>query len=421
MPDALDVVITGIGVVSPLGVGRKAYAAALAAGQSGVGPLTRFDASALANPFGGEVRDFDPKAHIRPLKSLKVMCRDIQLGVAAAALALDDSGLPLASVDPERRGVVMGAELMPCEPAEVATAFRACLDEGRFDFSAWGTRALGEMYPLWMLKYLPNMPACHVAIAHDCRGPNNTVALWEVSSLLAIIEAASVIRRGQADVMLAGGTCSRLNPTQAVRNGVWPMSGRAHDPAAACRPFERDRDGQVVGEGSAVFVLESRAHAEARRATLWASIVGWASTFGRLAPFSFEHRDAIGQGITLALRRADLSPRELGHVNAHGLSTIEQDRIEAGALQFNLADVPVTAPKSYFGNLGAGSGAVELVASLLALADDKIPPTLNYDVPDPTCPVSVVAGSPLTGRPRSALALNQNPTGQAVALVLRGE
>lgn len=420
MPDALDVVITGIGVVSPLGVGRQAYAAALAAGQSGIGPLTRFDASALAAPFGGEVRDFDPKAHIRPLKSLKVMCRDIQLGVAAAALALEDSGLPLASVDPERRGVVMGAELMPCEPAEVAGAFHACVDDGRFDFAAWGTRALGEMYPLWMLKYLPNMPACHVAIAHDCRGPNNTVALWEVSSLLAITEAVSVIRRGQADVMLAGGACSRLNPTQAVRNNVWPMSRRAQEPTAASRPFERDRDGQVVGEGSAVFVLETRANAEARRATIWASVAGWASTFGKPAPYDFEHRDAIVHGIMLALERAGISPDELGHVNAHGLSTIDQDRIEAGALWCTLADVPVTAPKSYFGNLGAASGAVELVASLLALTDDRIPPTLNYEVPDPTCPVQVVAGAPRAGRPRSALALNQNPTGQAVALALRG-
>jgi 3-oxoacyl-[acyl-carrier-protein] synthase II len=295
------------------------------------------------------------------------------------------------------------------------------MPQGRFDFGQWGDKGLSEIFPLLMLKYLPNMPACHVAIARDARGPNNTITLGEVSSLLAIAEAARVIERGQADVMLCGGVSSRIHPLHWVRSTLGELSHREHDPAGACRPFDADRDGMVQGEGAASFVLESRRHAIARGAAVLGQLRGIASAFQPPKVHSPESESALHRAIRGALRSAGIDPSEIGHVNADGLSTVEDDRREARAIRDCLGDVPVTAPKSYFGNLGSATGAVEMVASVLAFEAGVIPPTLNYERSDPECPVNVVAGLPLEVQRPTALLLNRAPTGQVVALVVEGE
>lgn len=419
MPERREVVITGVGVVSPIGIGCEAFWASLRSGRSGVRLITRFDTSGMAAHFGGEIVDFDPKQFVTPRKSIKVMSHDIQLGVAAAGLAREHSCLSTTTVAPERTGVVFGADMIQCQLEEVAPAFAQCLVDGQFDFSRWGKSAMEQIYPLWMLKYLPNMPACHVAIAHDARGPNNTVTLGEVSSLTAIAEAVGVIERDEADVVYSGGASSRIHPTLWVRSSLSPWSQRNDDPAAACRPFDADRDGAVNGEGAAVFVLESRQHAEARGARILAVIAGSASRFEARRPGQAREGSAIRNALTAAMARAGVTPDEVGHVNAHGLSTPEDDRLEAQAIHTLLPDVPVTAPKSFFGNLGAGGGAVELAASVLALSAGEIPPTLNYDRPDPACPLPVVHGRPLASQSPAAVVLNHAITGQAAALVLR--
>jgi 3-oxoacyl-[acyl-carrier-protein] synthase II len=420
MPLAREIVITGLGVVSPIGVGWQGYWAALLAGRSGVGPITQFDPRGVPVPFGGEVRQFDAKEFVKPRKSLKVMAREIQFGVACAAMAYEDAGLTPQSVDPERMGVVLGTDLIQGQAEDVAEAFRRAIVDGRFDFSLWGEAAMREIYPLWMLKYLPNMPACHIAIALDARGPNNTHALGEVSSLLAMSEAVRVLERGMADVMLCGGTGSRLNPVVVIRSCLTEVSHRADEPERACRPFDADRDGQVNGEGAAVFVMETRQHALARGARIRARVLG----YGCACVGDRDRRDpaaAVEASIRQALGMAGCSPRDVGHVNAHGISTREGDRMEARAIRAALGDVPVTALKSYFGNLGSGTGAVEALGSVLALEHGIVPHTLNYDRADPACPVNVVRGQPLRAPHRVALLLNQAPTGQAAALVLACE
>ncbi len=385
---------------------------------SGVRPLAQFDTVALPLKIGAEVVGFDPKEFVKPRKSLKVMTRDIQFGVTAADMACQSAGISAGAVEPERMGVVFGAEMMQCEPADVAAAFRDCLVDGKFDFARWGAAAQDQIYPLWMLKYLPNMPACHIAIAHDARGPNNTIALGDVSSLLAIAEAARVIRRGHADVMVTGGTSSRVHPTTWVRNCISEFSRRSDDPAGASRPFDADRDGAVHGEGAAAFILERRSFAEAQGARILARVVGQASAFEsrhNCKPFSGV---GIRRSIRQALRMSDIAAANIGHVNAHGLSTTSDDPAEAQAIHAELGDVPVTAPKSVFGNLGAGGGAVEMLASVMALTEGMVPATLNYQRPDEICPVNVIHGRPLACEKRSALLLNQAVTGQAAALVL---
>jgi 3-oxoacyl-[acyl-carrier-protein] synthase II len=277
------------------------------------------------------------------------------------------------------------------------------------------------MYPLWMLKFLPNMTACHIGISHDARGPNNTICQGEASSLLAMIEAMWIVERGQADVMIAGGSGSRLSMAPMMFRTTRNVSHRNDDPAGASRPFDSERDGMVNGEGGAAFVMESEGHARARGATILAKVSGWGSSVGPPSDGTALNGDAINRSIRSAVERAGKTIDQVGHVNAHATGTREGDPVEAQAIRNCLGSVPVTAPKSYFGNLGAGGGAVELAASVLALMHGQVPPTLNYQHPDPACPVAVVHSQSTAVTQPTALVLSQSGTGQAAALLLESE
>jgi 3-oxoacyl-[acyl-carrier-protein] synthase II len=410
-----------MGIISPIGIGADAFWSALCQGRSGIRPTATLDGRQPPRAIGGEVGDFDPKKYVSQRKSLKVMNRDIQLGVAAAEMACKDGGLRAGAVDPERMGVIFGADMMLCALDEMIAAYRGCIVDGRFQFSRWGPAAMSDLFPLWMLKYLPNMPACHIAIGQDARGPNNSLTLAEVSSLAAIGEAVRVIQRGQADMMIAGGTGSRLHPTHWVRRKIYEVSARLDEPAGACRPFDADRDGTVLGEGAAAFLLETRQHALARGATILAGVLGHASAFEPCPNGATRSGESIAKAIEQALGEATLEPAGVGHVNAHGVGTLLDDRIEAQAIHRTLGAVPVTAPKSYFGNLGAGTGAVELAVSVLACRHRAVPPTLNYRRPDPECPVNVVRDGPLPTDSPVAMVLNHVRGGRAVALVIGGD
>ena len=414
-----EVVITGLGIVSPIGVGREAFTRALEERHSGVAALEQYDTSALPVRFGAELKDFQPKLYVKPRKSLKVMCREIQAGVASAALAVEDAHLPVEQLDPDRFGVVYGAPMLYSEVADLRDTFRASTQNGAFDFDAYGEQFIKQMQPLWMLKYLPNMTASHIGIAHNARGANNSIVLGDVSSLLAIIEATSVIQRGVCDVILTGGCGSRLSLTGVVYRGDSNLSH--HDvPEQASRPFDAGRDGMVIGEGAATIVLETRSHAEQRGAKIYGRVLGFACTHAGGSPAIMNDAGknrmshAIEQSIAICLEKAQ---RDLvGQVNAHGLSDPRHDRWEAQAIAAAIgSSTPVTAPKSYFGNVGAASGALELAASLCQ--SDKVLPTLNFEQPDPDCKVSVSAREQ-TARDSTVLKLNQAATGQAVALLV---
>jgi len=412
-----EVVITGLGIVSPIGVGREKVWDAIVARRSGVRPLPHLASAGWLAPFGGEVVGFEPKELIQPRKSIKIMCREIQLGCAAAEMAWQDAGLAQASLDPDRFGVIGAAGVMYCDLEELRIPFVEWLKQQDFDIHRWSREAMGELYPLWMLKYLPNMPACHIGIRYDARGPNNTISLGDVSPLLAVAEAADVIRRDQADVMIVGGTGTRLNVTDFLWRGAERVAcNGAGPPATVCRPFDARRSGMVYGEGAAQIVLESRDHAARRGARSIARVAATASRCELSADDKRPTGDAVRRTIRAALALADMEPSEIGHVNAHGNSTREDDSIEAQAIRDVLGNVAVTAPKSYFGNLGPGSGMVELVISLLALQHERVPPTLNYETPDPECPVEVVTDLQPTDR-TSFIKLNHNTTGQAAAVV----
>jgi 3-oxoacyl-[acyl-carrier-protein] synthase II len=418
MQKRAEVTITGIGVVSPIGIGCEAYWSSLEGQRSGIDWLTRFDPGPSGVRIAGQVSNFEPTEWVRPRKSLKVMSRDIQLAYAAAEMARTDARLESAQIPAERVGVVFGAGMIQCLPDELATAFRSCAANGSLDFTQWGSKAFPEMFPLWLLKYLPNMPACHVAIAIDARGPNNTVTLGEASSLLAVCEAVRLIERGHADVIYCGGASSQINPVAWVRRDRSELCRHCDDPRQACRPFDGHRTGMVHGEGAAVFVMESREHARARGVRPLATILGYGCGFS--SPAADRRDECPGWDVAMksALATSGISADEIGHVNAEGLSTRHEDRIEAQAIRRHLGDVPVTAPKCYFGNLGAGTGAVELVASVLSLSRGLIPATLNYRFVDPECPVKVVRDRPMETRRPTALVTNRSQTGQTVAIVI---
>ncbi len=417
-----EVVITGVGLISPIGIGLDRFWASLCAGRSGVDRARSVDPSALPSRLFAEVADFDPKQYVKPRKAIKVMCRDAMLGVAVVEMARQQAGISAETVGPERLGVVLGADRICTSMEDSLPSYGPAVVDGRFVYRNWATKGMADTFPLNFLKVLPNMIGSHVSIVLDARGPNNTIHHGEVSSLLALMEAARVIERGAADVMVAGGASSETVPTNYVQRCVTrQMSRREHDPAAAIRPFDADRDGQVWGEGAAAFVLESRRHAEARGAAILGRLAGWASTAERVVTPGRPTGRSIGRALTAALEQAHAAADELAHLNAHGLSTTEDDPIEAKAVAQVLPEVPVTAPKSYFGNLGAAGGAVELAASLLALRHRLIPPTLNYQRPDPECPVRVVRGAPRPSAARYAVSLNWTQSGQAAAVVLAGE
>src|SRR5262249_8358248 len=271
-------------------------------------------------------------------KSLKVMSREIQFGFAAADMAMTAAGWQQGQAEPERFGVVFGAEMIYCDLSELEAVYRRCVAEHRFDFSRWGQAMMGEMFPLWMLRNLPNMVACQIAIVHDARGPNNTINLSDVSSLLAIIEAVRVIQRDAADVMIAGGVGARINPTAMSYRGDGDLSRRNEDPTRASRPFDADRDGLVNGEGAAALILESRQQAENRGAPILGRIISYASAHEPLPgnpAVKLERLTgaAIHQVLGQSLRRGNLNPSNIGHVNTHGLSTITEDRYEARAIR----------------------------------------------------------------------------------------
>ena len=421
MLPSTEVVITGLGVVSPIGIDRGAFWAALRHGRSGIRRIGAFDCSALPVRIAAEVRDFAADQFVAKRKDLKVMCRDAQLGVAAAKLACDDAGLAEGAADPERFGVVLGADRICVSMEDCEATYQRCVVGGRFDFSRWASDGMAATHPLSFLRVLPNMIASHVSIAHDARGPNNTIHQAEVSALIAVTEAARIIQRGSADVMITGGASSELNPFDCVRRCVTGILSRRHDdPTAVVRPFDADRDGQVWGEGAAVFVLESRRHAEARGADILGRLIGWANTCEPRARRSRLRGAGLRRAMHMALRRANLQAGSLGHVNAHGVSTIGDDQLEARAIADVAHSVPVTAPKSYFGNLGAAGGAMEMAASVLSLRAGLVPATLNYERPDPRCPLQVIHGEPLTSATAPAMLLNWTSVGQSTAVVAAG-
>jgi 3-oxoacyl-[acyl-carrier-protein] synthase II len=421
MPQSREVVVTGLGAVSPLGIGRSAVWASLSAGRSGVRLVPEFAGLDIPFRYAGLIEGFEPKEYVQPRKTLKVMSGEMQAAYSAAVLALQDAGLAKHTVPSERLGVVLGSEMLYGELPELADAYRHCMVAGVFHQELWAEQAMKNLFPLWMLKYLPNMAACHIGIASDARGPNNSIVEGGASSLLAFLEASQAIVRGHADVMICGGSGSSATLGALTFRG-WKHLSQWKGPADETpRPFDARRDGTILGEGSGMFILEAREHAEARGAKILARLLGGSQLFEASGAGMPRRGTAIAGTIMGALAQAKIGPHDVDFVSASASGSVEADAVEAQAIERTLGRVPVTAFKSYFGDTGAGSGALELVAGILALENGRLPPTKNYSQPDQACPVHVVRDEPLPLEQGAVMiALNQSTTGQAAAVILAG-
>ena len=429
---ARRVVITGVGVVSPIGCSVDAFWESLVAGRSGI---TRFrdDAGEEAGPncggaitdFRGRIGDFgelpdDLRKQLR--KSLKLMNRETQLSVAAAQQALRDSRLRPGDLDPQQCGVSFGAGYVGIRPDDFVSGVDKCRDElGAAALEEWGEKGLPEVHPLWLLTCLPNMPGCYIAMYNDLQGPNNTITLGDGAANLAMLEAADLIRDGDADMMLAGG-CGNQLASCSLLHAVLDedLARRAVDPARILRPFDRDRCGALPAEGSAAFVLEELQSARARGATIYGEVLagGAACVAQHGRP---DRRTAMELAMRNALDRSSVAADEIGHIQAHGLSSQSVDAEEAQAIQSLFSGGPppaVTAAKGHFGDAGAGSGALEIAAGLLALRAGTLFPVMNCENPDTHAQFRVVRDDGCSSGD-SFLKLSVTPQGQASALIVR--
>jgi 3-oxoacyl-[acyl-carrier-protein] synthase II len=429
-PRARSVVVTGLGIVSPCGIGKDAFWKSLREGRSGVSIVGLFDCTNVSQGVGGEVKDFNDetikKVHLKDLrKSLKVMSRDIQMAMAAASQAIAETNLKTAGIPPERIGVEYGANLIFSPPEDLQDACWACTDEQKqFHFEQWGEKGLAKMEPLWMLKYLPNMPGCHIAIYADARGPSNSLTLDEASSGVVITEALRILRRGAADVMIAGATGTRLHPIRAMHANLWDdVAADCEHPESSCRPFDARRSGQVIGEGAGCLVLEEEDHARKRGVPILGRLLGGGSSCVLGRDGQPDVRRAIVNAIEAALRDAGLKPADIGHINAHGSGDPEDDAMEASAIHEAFgpaaASIPVVSIKGYTGNSGGGCGIIEIAASLLSAREGLAPRTLNCDQPDPALKLNVTTDFTPVNNKRF-LKINYTRAGQATAVIFEG-
>ena len=427
------VVVTGMGIISPIGNNKQAFWESLVDGRSGISRAKSLSGNGDLLPcvgevaeFGDRIEDFGPldrnvKKVIR--KALKFMNRETQMAVAAAQQAVADSNLATAEFDPDRIGVCFGAGNVSLIPEDFSDGIRACTnDQNEFDFGQWGVEGLPQVAPLWLLTCLPNMPACHIAIYNDLRGPNNSVTQREAAANLAVGEAKSIIADDEADAMLVGATGTTIQAFNMLRTVMeQELAPGGPDPAKVCRPFDRRRTGSVLGEGAAALILEELKSATRRGARIYGEIKAVSSSCV-VDRSGLPHREtALANAIRSVLRNADQRPDMIGHIHAHGLSTLRSDIEESRAIRTvfgSRADrLPIVAAKSYVGNAGAGGGAIELVASLLALEHGRLFPVLNCEDPDPECPIAPVTSCDVEAG-ESFLNLSVTPQGQASCVLV---
>jgi 3-oxoacyl-[acyl-carrier-protein] synthase II len=418
------VVITGMGLLTPVGLSVEEYWHALCSGSSGVRRLTLFDPSSLPSQIGAEVPNFEPRKLLPATmkdarKALNKMARTIQLGVCAAQQTMADGGPERGTIDPFRFGIEFGCVMVATELDDLVNGGHVSCEGEPLEVNlvTWGRDGLKRVPPLWMLKYLPNMPACHISVNYDAQGPNNTITTTDMASTLALGEALRLLDRHAADYFLVGGCDSKTNPLSASRfNSFAPLCrSKNDDPATAVRPFDRQRDGTVVGEGAAVFGVEDLEFAHKRGAKIYAEVCGFAS--------GVDHQlqgERFSRVILNALADAKITPADVDHVNAAADGTREPDAWEARAIAgvFGTA-VPVVSYKGHLGNTGAAAGLVELAASVLALKSGELPGTLNCPELDSACPIAVHTGAPRRVTKPYAVKLSRTDRGQCAAVVIK--
>ena len=419
----IRVVVTGVGVVSSAGRTVDQFWRTLTDARQDSTSLSISDnpdgvTTSMPRPadFSGCIEDFCdlPDAQRKAIrKALKLMNRETQMGVAAGQQALADSGIA-GQYDPDRLGICFGADNVSIMPDDFLGGIKACSSaDGHFDVDRWGEDGIEEVAPLWLLKCLPNMPACHLAILNDLRGPGNTITQRDVSANMAVAEACRSIRSDAADAVLVGATGTTLTTFNRLHARY---EDEISECDGVCRPFDKRRTGSVPGEGAGAIVLEEMHCAVRRGARIYGEVLGAASASAVGLDRMAACRTATASAMRQTLLRSGQSAATVGHIHAHGLGTQKSDLAEAQAIRDIFGNLtsktPVIAAKGHLGNAAAGSGAMELIASLLALKHGHLFPVRHYADADPECQVRPVTQF---DEPAGTSFLNVNMFGRGLA------
>jgi len=396
MAENRRVVVTGIGVVSPVGSTKDSFWTAIQAGESGIGLITKFDTEAFATKIGGEVKGLDLDEFI-PKKEARRMDPFCHYGVAAAKMAMADSGLDMSKEDATRAGVVAASGVGGLQIIEKQMDILRSRGPGRFS---------PFMIPQMIINILPGL----ISIAHGMKGPNYAIVTACASGTHCLGESMNIIRRGTADIMLAGGAEGAICELGVGGfNAMRAISTRNDDPQAASRPFDKDRDGFVMADGSGMLVLEEYEHAKARGAQIYCEVAGFGCT-GDAFHITAPDESAAGSsgGMKLAMADAGLMPADIDYINAHGTSTPLNDPGETKAIKIALGEedarrVAISSTKSMTGHLLGAAGAIEAAICSLAIRDGVMPPTINYTTPDPTCDLDYIPNESRAGQVKACL------------------
>jgi 3-oxoacyl-[acyl-carrier-protein] synthase II len=419
------VVVTGIGCITPLGVRVEQMWKNLMAGASGVGMTTVFDASKFPTKIAAEVRGWDISDEGQDEKHWHFCGRHTRFAAGAALQAMQDAGLPRGlTADPTRLGVYLGSGEGQQDFDAFTSMMMAAIEGETLDVAKFTKLGLETLHPLSEVEQEPNMPAGHLAGLFDAQGPNLNCLTACAASSQAIGEAVEIVRRGEADVMLSGGTHSMIHPFGVTGfNLLTALSTRNDEPTRASRPFDNDRDGFVLGEGAAMVVLEELEHAKRRGARIHGEVIGYGSTADayRITDTHPEGRGAAAC-ITMALDDAGLGTGDIDYINAHGTSTDVNDKVETLAIKKVFGEraykIPVSSTKSMLGHLIAAAGATELIVCLLAIRDGVLPPTINYETPDPNCDLDYVPNKAREAKCDRALSNSFGFGGQNISLIV---
>jgi len=423
---ARRVVVTGLGVVAPLGNDLDSFWSGLLAGRSGIDQIRRFESKGFVPPYAGEVKEFQPEQYFDKRKVIKMAGRHTQLAMAAARMSFSDARLTAEGLDAERFGIVFGTGMLRADLADIGQMARMSRGaDGRFDLRLFGAVSSSKLFPLWMLRHIPNMVSSQVAISLNAQGPSNTITTTCTAGAQAIGEASRIIERGDADVIISGGSDARVDPLSLVRLrklGLLAICQR--DPQEVSRPFDIDSSGMVCAEGAAALVLEELEHARARGARIYAEVVGYGTATDA---YDLVYPHPEGRGLQLAINRAltdaHLSPEAVGYINAHGASIPRYDLAEARALKTAFGKhamrLAASSIKSMIGHAQAASGAIEAVACVKTLETGMAPPTINLRRMAPGCDLDWVPNSARQLAVEVAMSINFGFGGYNTALIFK--
>ena len=421
------VVVTGIGMINPMGHDVETVWNGLKESQSGVGFTSIFDASNFPTKISAEVKDWDITDAGEDAETWKLRGRHTKFAAGAAKQAVENSGVLDSAINPTRFGVYLGSGEGNQDFLSFTAMMAAALKENdELDVPTFTKAGLEMLNPTIELEQEPNMPARHLAAMFNAQGPNFNCLTACAASSQAVGEATEIIRRGDADAMISGGAHSMIHPFGVTGfNLLTALSTNNEDPTKASRPFDRLRDGFVLGEGSAMVVLEEYERAKARGATIHGEVLGYGSTADayRITDIHPEGRGAIAC-MNMAIDDAGLNPSDIGYVNAHGTSTAVNDRVETVACRSVFGETaeqtPVSSTKSMMGHLIAAAGVTEMIVCLMAIRDNVLPPTINYQNPDPECDLDYVPNEARETKLNYALNNSFGFGGQNITLVMGG-